>query len=70
MREVFGSDVPGELTSIPHDKKMKEILGFQVKGRIQEILSHMTLSDIEDTNLHNVAEEISSRIQGLSNVDG
>ncbi|MCK5117276.1 MAG: ATP-binding protein [Candidatus Aegiribacteria sp.] len=62
LREVLESDIPGKLTSIPHDKKMKEILGFRVKSRIQEILSHMTLADIKDTDLYNVAQDISARI--------
>ncbi len=66
IREVYESLVPTELTSIPHDKKVKDILGFSVKKRIKDILSHMTLSDIKDTDLYSIAIKISSGIQAYS----
>lgn len=63
LREVFSTQIPVTVEVIDPNIKLEDQIGINVKKRNRKIAQHMTLTDIEGTDLYDFFEKVKSMCQ-------
>jgi predicted ATPase len=58
LREVFGSQIPPEVTDIEPDAKLEDQIGINVKKNNRKIVQEMTAAEIEGTDLYDFLNKV------------